>query len=240
MSLLSIISQFSTGAGGIIVPAQKRSNFMAEGDSLTATAEHGGVSPVWTEILRDQVSTDVIPYIENYGFSGMSVYNGMDTSEQINEVLTGIKYDVDFNILNLLCGINDIQGGMPGATVYEVLKDYFPKFKPYGLKTIAYCLTTCRSTVFDETKQEQIWLDVQALNALNRVGFQTDLKADVLIDLQTDPLFGGYDTPKTSPYFMPDYLHYSVAGKTQLVRYIRKAIEKINANEKGVITYANL
>lgn len=238
MSLLTIISGFANDTPAAIVVDDPAYSIIVEGDSLSALPANGGASPAWSELLRDDLSLTTYPYIQNFAVAGQSVRNAINTTAQVYELVRARKFDCDLQILSLLMGINDIQAEVSGGQgLYDDMAAYVLQFTVYDFSPIVFCLTYSRATVFDEAKHLRMKDETDIYNDLLRAGWSTDLKAKVLIDLQTYPLFGGYVTPTTSPYFLADHLHYSTEGKTALKDIIKEALDLIIAGGTGVIEY---
>jgi len=237
VSIVNVISQF-VDVQIPVTPVALKYSIIAEGDSLTANEVNGGAPGCWPELLHADLSDTIYPYVQNFAVAGQQVRGAMNSTTQINEIVLARKFDCTENILVLLAGINDIQAEVSGGVgLYNDIVSYVSNFKRYDFKTIVFTLTYSRATAFDSAKHLRMKTETDIYNNLLLDGWNTDLKADVLIDLQSYPLFGGYDTPITSPYFMTDHLHYSPTGKNALKDLIKSAILICIDNNIGIVKY---
>ena len=238
MSLISIIAQFintgsSSGGGG---GNQKTYNIMVEGDSISA------FTPTWLSMLETNLNNAVkYKYFQNFAESGNSINGAMNLPGQIAQVVAGKKFDVDRNVLFLFAGINDIQTDNTGANTYGLLINLIAQYAPYSFKIVVFTLTASRAVIFNEAKHLVMWQAVQDFNALLLANWQSD-GIDVVINLQTDPSFAGYNAPMVSDHFIPypDNLHHSLIGRTKDALFAAKTLEWIENNQTGIITFIDL
>lgn len=237
MSLLGIISQFANAGGGIDVEEPPTVQIIAEGDSVTA------YPPTWMSYLETALN-DPATYVSfaNFAVSGESIFNGMNTPESIREIVDARLLSCDIQILIIYAGINDVQNDASAASVYARLKHLVSLYEGQGFKIIVCTLTASKATIWENTpgKYESMFVASEGFNALLRDGWENDIGADVLLDVVSDPLFGGFMTPNTSDYFIHgiDNLHWSELGREVFAEtFAMPGVELAVSGVKGVIEY---
>ena len=231
--------------GGSAIPVLTYS-INAEGDSLTAPLDRNGFSPTWLEKLAQAVSGQK-QYINfnNYAVGGAVVGTEQgilnhEGSEMMliaerNEVLTGKSNTAAANFLFLLASINDLQLGTTTQEAYNRLKGLHNIYVNQGYRTAAFTITTSRHP--DTPEHTEFWTRVQSLNNLIQQGWRIDFKATVLLDIQTDPVLGGYDAPLNTTYFR-DLIHYTEAGADRIgSNFAVRALPFLVTNTPKVINF---
>ncbi len=210
---------------------------MFEGDSITASTNPDNYPFQMEAALASEPQ-----YVgfENYGTNGHGIGTGSNSTDmlsttQINQVLAGRVAGRTY-ITFLYAGINDIQGGENAATVYSRLTALHLAYNTTNPgKTVAFTLMGGRH-ISNAGDHANNWVQIELLNDMIRAGYQTDLKAAVLIDLQTDPQLGGFNAPLNKRWFA-DGLHPNAAGSGRMAQMVIDALPIALGGTPSIFSY---
>lgn len=216
-----------------LIDPKVRVNVAFEGNSLTARPDTPGYIPngsggfngpfygfpnPWPMRLRTALQADprFIGW-KNGAVSGdwIDSATGMLNPIEKAQIMSYFDSTADYNVLFLWGGLNNIHLNQDAVTTYARIKELSQYYISNGWIVILFTEESTRA--YNDTISAVFWSRIQTLNSSLLSGFNTDIGALKMVNIQSNPPTSGYDAPKNTFYYRGDGVHLDANANISLV-----------------------